>query len=318
MNKKYSEIIFTLAKLDKSVIYYDNFQSILNRVNECVMKTQIYSRSENCVIPAEPGLGKTFIAELLISLMKSEEIVENDCDITTVPAFYIEVPSNATPLKLSVTMLAALGEPLPIKGNIVEQTHRLIKLFKRCRIKLVLIDEFQNMMNKTQKTCYLSKGVIEWVKELSNASQVTYCLLGSEEFLPYLMQNDHTKKRFMDVLPLKRLTPPSQSEDGTLAQYYYSYSAIAKTHFPHITLPNAEDDHFIRQLYLATNGIPKYISLFVKLAIEKCLVNQETSVSLKYFGEVWDRYRNTEVSRTLRNPFLLDAKALAMAVRGGN
>lgn len=316
MTTNYHEILSTLAKFDKTVIYYDDFKAIVDRVNECVLKTQYYSRSENCVIPATPGMGKTFIAELLGSQMKSQEITENDCDITTVPSFYIEVPSDASPLKLSQTMLAALGEPLPIKGSIVEQTHRLIKLFERCKIKLVLMDEFQNMMTKTLKTYYLSKGVIEWVKQLSNASNVTYCLLGSEEFLPYLMQNDHTKKRFMDVLPLKLLTPPSHNDNGTLAQFYYSYCEIAKTYFPQITLPDAGDDHFVRQLYLATNGIPKYISQFVKLAIENCLVNGETSVTLKYFADVWDRYRDAEVSKTFRNPFLLDPKALAMTVRG--
>src|SRR5690606_19890981 len=126
-----------------------------------------------------------------------------------------------------------------------------------------------NMMTKTQKTYYLSKGVIEWLKELSNASKVTYCLLGSEEFLEFLILNDHTKKRFMDILPLKLLTPPSHGDDGTLAQYYFCYAEIAKSYFPQISLPDAGDDHFIRQLYLATRGIPKYISLFVKLAIEK-------------------------------------------------
>lgn len=316
MNNNYREIISKLGKLDNTVIFYENFQNVLNRIDECILKTQAYSRSENCIIAAEPGMGKTFVADYLLSIMKEEDVVENDCDITTVPCFYMEVPANTTPLMLAGAMLTAMGETGAIRGNLVEQTQRLLRLFEKCRVKLVIIDEFQNMMTKTAKNHRLSRGVIEWVKQLSNASKVTYCLMGSAEFLPFLIQDPHTKKRFMDVLPFKPLTPPIGNDDGTLAPYYYSYCEIAKSIFPKLTLPEADDDLFIMQLFLATQGLPKYISFYTKKAIQDGLNNDKFSITRNHFAEVWKQYRDAQISKTFRNPFLLDRKAIAMTLKG--
>ena len=108
------------------------------------------------------------------------------------------VPSKPTVKGLASEILHALGDPLAYKGTENDMTRRILNLLKVCQTRLLFLDEFQHLVDKSTKYNVVHH-VSDWLKNLLSSSKIVTVLVG----LPYgqavLRQNEQLRGRFTNT-----------------------------------------------------------------------------------------------------------------------
>lgn len=144
---------------ERFVVRYPLFQTATMRIEECF---ESFGRSAEplcCPIVGESGGGKTTIIDHFERLHPRIDHAWG----MEVPVLLAKVPSRPTVKSLAETLLYALGDPLWLRGNTVSKSIRLRELFKRCRVRLLALDEFQHFVDVRRAS--IPNEVADWLKE---------------------------------------------------------------------------------------------------------------------------------------------------------
>src|SRR5712671_3649452 len=91
-----------------------------------------------------------------------------------------------------------LGDPLWSRGNTVSKSIRLRELFKRCRVRLLALDEFQHFVDVRQAN--IPNEVADWLKEQVEEARLAIVVAGLQRCLEVLRQNEQLRRRFSATL----------------------------------------------------------------------------------------------------------------------
>ena len=83
-------------------------------------------------------------------------------------------------------------------GNTVSKSIRLRELIKRCRVRLLALDEFQHFVDVQRAS--IVNDVADWLKEQVEEARLAIVVAGLQRCLEVLRQNEQLRRRFSATL----------------------------------------------------------------------------------------------------------------------
>jgi hypothetical protein len=265
------------------------------------------------MLTGDGGVGKTTVCRAILRTYRSYESFEPDCAVRVVPAYFASIPEPSTIKATSTSLLRGLGDPAPERGSAMAATARLVKLLKRCRTKLILLDEFQHLLLKGQQRT--EKHVCDWIKALVNESGVMICLIGVPECEDLVKNDDQLGRRFAMRFRLTRLSVGDVSSPGPLMGFLRVLSSRCKDL---VSLKRMlEFDSFVDVLrvHIATHGNPAQVVLLFKHAMLEALACDREDVRREDFATAFAKGVTLSVALSTTNPFTLTDKAVVRLVK---
>lgn len=163
--------------------------------------------AEHVMLLGESGVGKS---TLLVKYVEKHPAVEHE-EFTEIPVLYVAIGQSPTPKILASTGLKALGDPKWHVGKEVELTARLVFLIKQCRVRLVIFDEANHLIDRGgEKTLHTAA---DWLKGLVDATRVSFVLAGIPRTKKLLENNDQLRSRFREVIEIDRFSVANKSAE---------------------------------------------------------------------------------------------------------
>lgn len=179
-------------------------QAALDRMHEYRCGNE---EAEHFMLLGESGVGKS---TLLCRYVEKHPAIEHE-ELTEVPVLYAALGQSPTPKILANTLLKALGDPKWHVGKEVELTARLVFLIRQCRVRLVIIDEANHLIDRGgEKTLHTAA---DWLKRLVDATRVSFVLAGIPRTRRLLETNDQLRERFREVIEIDRFSVANTSAE---------------------------------------------------------------------------------------------------------
>lgn len=135
----------------------------------------------------EPGTGKTTFANRTMSRY-SRVVTANQ---TFIPAVYMRIPTTVTPKGMGEALLLALKDPNQ-NGNGKQLLHRAIILMRKCRVRILMIDDFQDISARRIKGI---TDIGDWIRILIDATPCLVIAMGTPSAAVVRDSSDQVRKR---------------------------------------------------------------------------------------------------------------------------
>ncbi|MCW3172622.1 TniB family NTP-binding protein [Shewanella subflava] len=178
-------------KARKAFISTPIVTQILELIERCREYSDRDSEPSCMMVYGASGVGKTSIIKKYLKNNPGDSTPTGD----VLPVWYIELPENAKPVDAAREMLLAINDPLALyETDIALLTHRIIQLVKDLKVELIIIDEFQHLVEKTSNKILARVG--DWLKMLINKSKCPIILFGMPYSKVVLDANTQLNGRF--------------------------------------------------------------------------------------------------------------------------
>lgn len=285
-----------LREIENIYIVYPRLQEILNVIEKIYCLSGVSSEPNCLFITGHSGVGKTCLIEHYLQNHPREELADRTC----VPVFSVEIPSQASIKDIASTMLDALGDPNPASGTKVSMTNKLYKLLYNCRVKLIIIDEFQHLINNASDRKF--DDVSNWLKSLINHSKTPIVLLGLPESEEILLRNSQLRRRFYYSHSIDPFNVSTVNGDAEFVKFLSIIKDKSNFEF--------EDNFFLDKefylpLFFAANGTVANIMKFIKLVFRHAINIDSNLIKREYFEYIYNKsiFRNESIFPNFQNPF---------------
>jgi Cdc6-like AAA superfamily ATPase len=270
-------------------------KAIAMKIERCILTGQ----GDGIFILGEPGSGKT---RLIRYICESYEIPpeKQTSEVTIRPVVTVKIPDTCTRKQVMVEILDGLGADT--KGSFHDLMKRAITLFRACSVRLVLIDDLQDI--PARRSLRGVHDIAICIRDLIDNTNALFVLCGNKDALVVLDSDLQLRKRIPFRLSL---------------HYFNLNKEIHKKEFVKLLdemekwLPLCEkscitDSIVMEQIYLASGGIFQYIIKILDHAWPIALENKREhiiSLDLKnafelIFGEISNEVNPFSTSGVLR------------------
>lgn len=213
---------------------------------------------ENVVLLGESGVGKS---TLLTKYAGKHSAIDHD-EFTEIPVLYVVLGPSPSPSVLASTLLRELGDPKWYAGKEKELTARLIHLIKICRVRVVILDEANHLIDRGgEKTQH---SAADWLKRLVDATRVSFVLAGIPRTKRLLETNDQFRGRFREVIEVDRFSVVNRSAE----QEFRSALKVFKGYLRDIPSIDISGTVVTRLFAFATDGRLRDIRRLLVRAVE--------------------------------------------------
>jgi DNA transposition AAA+ family ATPase len=248
--------------------------------------------AEHIVLLGESGVGKS---TLLTKYADSHPAIEH-AELTEVPVLYMALSQSPTPKTMASTGLKVMGDPKWHVGKEVELTARLVFLIRQCRVRLVIIDEANHLIDRGgEKTLH---NAADWLKRLVDATRVSFVLAGIPRTRRLLAANDQLRERFREVIEIDRFSvakPPSEKE-------FRSVLNVFKQYLRELPTIDFSGPVIARQFAFATDGRLRDIRILLVRAVQLAYLEPSPRLTAAVLAEAF-RTVIYAGSPDIRNPF---------------
>ncbi|HHY0496898.1 TniB family NTP-binding protein, partial [Vibrio parahaemolyticus] len=229
-----------IARAKKAFVITPSVAKVLRYMDRCRDFSDMDSEPTCMIVYGASGVGKTTIIKKY--LKKNEG--DSDIDGDTIPVVHIELPDNAKPVDAARELLLKMGDPLALYDtDLARLTKRIVELIPALGVKLIIIDEFQHLVEESSNKILTQVG--NWLKGILNKSKCPIVLFGMPYSKLVLQANSQLHGRFSIQFDLRPFS--YQEGEGTF-----------KTFLQHLdeALP------FEKQAGLANEGLQKKLYAF--------------------------------------------------------
>lgn len=278
------------------LIKHPKFRKSLETITEKIEHAQQTGKGAGVFLMGAPGTGKSTLISYLEAVHSKLPEPYPD-DRTLCPVVKLKIPRVCNQKQLMVEFLEAIGDPFPDQGSYTQLKKRVIRLFNECRVRLVLVDDLQDVPARRS-----TKGIEEIAscfRDLIDETSAVFLLCGTE------------KARIVidGEVQLRRRTP------CRLYLRYFGFEEQArKQDFKRLMveldewMPLAEpscitESIVIERMFFASNGILQYLVELMDLAWPIAVKAERESVCIEdlaiAFQKLWG-----DVSAEI-NPFVI-------------
>jgi hypothetical protein len=236
------------------------------------------------MVIGESGTGKTAFADRVIA--RHPRVVT--ANQTFIPAVYMRVPSTVTPKGMGKALLTALKDPNP-NGKAIDLLHRCVLLMRKCRVRILIIDDFQDIPARR------SKGIAEigdWIRTLIDATPTLVIAMGTPIASVVRDSSDQVRKRIQataHLLPfLVPLTDAGKWEEqkDNLRKWSLLLGSIDKE-LPLAKSSNLMDPETAILLLRASNGGFSHLKKILWHAISHAVNGGSESIEREHLREAF-------------------------------
>lgn len=287
--------------IENIVVESPQFKVIMDRISECHQRSK-YTTEPRCLfITGGTGYGKTTIGK---HYSKKYPRTVND-EGTTMPVLRSSIPSPASIKSMASWLLKELGDPLPDRGTIGQITMRLCGLIGKCGVDLIILDEFQHMIDRDTEKVLISSA--DWLKQVLNETGVPMVLMGMPWATRILESNAQLKRRFginIDLKPFGWSSPEEQKE-------FIRFLIVLEKALPMRQPSNLYSGDMPFRLFCASRGVICNIKKLISKATEKAFEKGMDSITIELLSVAYDEEFALENPKSV-NPFTVDTASLAV------
>jgi hypothetical protein len=288
-----------IAQIESILLTYPLWEDLLEEIDHCRIHSKVSAEPLCMLIGGETGSGKTTLQhcyrENVIRKFQGKEI----------RVLLVRAPARGTEKKLVTAMLRSIGDPGANFGSVDLQTARLKNLMDDFNVEIVLIDEFQQFVDRDNFRVLQNQ--CDWVKDLIDISRRAFIFCGMPWAVNILErpENQQLSRR----IPIRRQLQPfgwKTEEERAL------FRALLKTLESQLPLPERlclASPPMAFRIFCATNGRVGKIMRLVRRAAEIAVLEDEPSLDLAILARAYvDRLMVDYPDRT--NPFSSNSEKL--------
>lgn len=264
---------------EKLCIIHPRMNQIMKRLNECREWSKLAVEPECLLILGESGVGKTTIADKYLN----ENLPIEFEDVTVIPVLKASIPIPATKKSVVSELLQKLGDRTPYKGTLHQQTSRLCHLLEMCRVEIIILDEFQHIIDPDNER--VLKSVADWLKILIEKSKLPIVLTGLPDSIKILSNNPQLRRRFSSQETLERFPITSSRDKKNFAKVLQ----IIGEKIPYESELPLDDEKMMRRFYVASKGLISRIMKIVRHAARDAEEKKTSVLTLKMFAAAYER-----------------------------
>jgi energy-coupling factor transporter ATP-binding protein EcfA2 len=282
---------FVNFTLRKTVIEHHVFAEAIHQIATIHSRGVHAGVSDGLLIYGQTGSGKSTLLRYYgarFPATKSE-------GRTRIPIVIVTTPESPTVKTLAEAILNALGDPAASMGTANTKTERIRLLFERCKVELLMIDEFQHFCERLREKGQIR--VTDWLKNLFNVTRVPVVLAGLPRSMTALQSNPQLRRRFSAPLYLKPFgfdVPDDQRAFRALLQGIHAALPIA--------CAPLHESNMARRFYIASNGLIDYVVKIIDTAVSSVLTRDTPELILSSFEAAFRMSVWREAPKEL-NPF---------------
>ncbi|UTW59037.1 TniB family NTP-binding protein [Kordiimonas sp. SCSIO 12603] len=148
-------------------------------------------RMPNLIIYGPSNNGKTKILEKFLRDHPPSDNVEGDS--ASYPVMYIQMPIVADPKRFYIAILEKLFAPYRPTDNTIRLETQAIRLLKACGLKMLIIDEFHNMLGSRLD---IQRQFLNLIRYLGNELKVPIVAAGTKSAVRALQIDEQLANRF--------------------------------------------------------------------------------------------------------------------------
>lgn len=249
------------------------------------------------LVLGDPGLGKTTILNTYVERFYSaNQNLESDT-LTLRPVVKISIPSRPTIKGIITKILDELGHPNS-KGTQGQLELRLGAVIRNQGVQLLIFDEFQHLLREQADTS--TRHVVNFIKVLMDDYKLAVVMAGLEKALDAISQHEELYQRFTyEQVYLRAFQLSTTQGVKEFGRYLNSTQRILED--AGIDIVQLTSEAMMQRLYLATRGIPRFITRLILRVLEDNDLSRRITVD--DFREVYGRLRLNRELGTTYNPF---------------
>lgn len=239
------------------------------------------------VLAGESGTGKDSIIEEMKFLMPSSNLLDSTHRSLVI------VNTDAVPNVGDFTskMLTQLGYTFAKFGKADNGERRdiLKDALIACRVRLILLNEFQHVIEGDRKKS--GHSLADWFKRLYDDTRVPMVFLGTPAVLQVLEVNEQFASRFPGIYRLHPI--------GNTPEFLGILKAFDAA-VPDLAPAGLDTSRFSTRIHRATGGVMRSLKRLIKEAVMSAVDASEPKVTLRHLHE---SYRRIYGERGGENPF---------------
>ncbi|MBG9854679.1 MULTISPECIES: TniB family NTP-binding protein [Bacillus] len=255
-NPSFEEIRTRKEHVKKIVIQHPGYKRVIERIEEYHLLSEGSIQPDGIFLSGETGVGKSTLLKEYQNKYPRKMI--DGC--TKIPILYTKVPVGATPKSVASKILLDLGDPVYDKGTENNQTARLLKFIEKCEVQMVVIDEFQHLIDR--ETQHVFNRASDWVKSFTDDVGVPVLICGMPESQKIFQHNAQLDRRFCTRLDLKSFEYESKEEQIVFRAFLNNLDH----QLPFVCKSYLANPNLSEKLYYASKGIPFYVKKILEEA----------------------------------------------------
>lgn len=260
---------------ERILVKYPLFKTAIARIQSCFDSYEATAEPYCCPIVGESGSGKTTIISYFAS---QHPRVDHKWGVEA-PVLLAKVPARPTVKSFAETLLYQLGDPLWSRGNTVAKSIRLRELLKRCRVRLLALDEFQHFVDVRQAS--IPNDVADWLKEQIEEARLAIVVLGLQRCLEVLRQNEQLRRRFGATLQVGAFRW-DRNEDRMA---YRAFLRAVQDQLPEYEMPSLSDVDLAFRIHYASYGLIGYTMKIIRGAVRIARDHPRRQITLRTFSK---------------------------------
>jgi len=282
-------------------IQHPRFKQIRNRIIYCHNFSKKSAEPECLFIKGLSGTGKTTLCEFYESEFPKIETKEG----TIVTVLYASISSAATEKTLASDLLESIGDPAYDKGTGDSMTKRLRKLMKECKVEIVIVDEFQHLIDRDSDTILMNSA--NWIKDLINKTRVPVVLVGMPWSDRILKSNTQLRRRFSTSETLEPFRWKPDIERNKLK----TFLKLVEEMLPLGERSHLSSDDKALRIFCACNGIIGIMMKVIRRAAEIAIEFNSEIITDDLLAQAYDE-EIADIDTINGNPFTRDIDKLAI------
>lgn len=264
-----------MEQSERILIKYPLFKTAVVRIQACFDSHDVTAEPDCCPLVGESGSGKTTILSYFASLHPR---VDHPWGVE-VPVLVAKVPARPTVKSFAETLLYRLGDPLWSRGNTVSKSIRLRELLKRCRVRLLALDEFQHFVDVQRAS--IVNDVADWLKEQVEEARLAIVVSGLQRCLEVLRQNEQLRRRFGSTLRVSAFRWEVKEERTT----YRAFLRAVQEQLPEFDMPPLADLDLAFRMHYASYGLIGYTMKIIRGAARVAGGHPYRQITLRTFAQ---------------------------------
>jgi hypothetical protein len=177
-----------LTQSDVQIVKHIRFLELCGAIQECQELSAISGEPKCMILEGRSGVGKTTLVKHY-----AEEYGRRATDVNgELRVLYLLVPSPVTVKALIIGMLDQLGAATDRSRVLYDQRIRLVHFLKSLGVELIILDEFQHLLQHSGSS---RTEVSDFIKNLIKESGIPFLLVGIQGYLDDLLKGNNQLAR---------------------------------------------------------------------------------------------------------------------------
>lgn len=272
------EIKDKLIQFSQFVVNHPEYADAMDCISRSINTTMTRGEPASALLTGEPGTGKSTVCKIALSHFGEKRIVTTDAGTTEiVPAFYCSLQAGATIKSLTTSMLQELGSDY-VTGNSSTLFKRLVTLLKTCQTKLIVLDEFDNLLRKGAEKS--REQVCDWVRTLLNETLVPVAIVGIPSCEDIINAHPQLSRRYPYRHKMHHFTYSALDPASAFSKTLRAFGTAIRKIGEFDKSINLSTDQPLKAMYLATGGNMNGIRQILNDAFRLALLRNDGSFGL--------------------------------------